>query len=241
MKTIYLEPDEEIISVIDRLTQTKIKKVNLVVPMSAQIWQNSINLKLLKRESDNLGKEITLFVPDDLKAEAAQRIGFVVKKEKNFPVELIREEEKEGKVEETELDKEDMIGLLVEELRPEKEKKRSFGWPRRSKEPRKKMADIVVPGDRSEIIRPRAKTGLVRDRQARDKFFASRFLKRKPVVRPMPKLEPREVEPIFKRKETPPSRWPKFFIIFIGLTFLVVALVGYLALPTTEIVISPKT
>ena len=208
MKTIYLEPDEEIISVIDRLAQTKIKEVSLVVPTGAQIWQNSVNLKLLKRESDNLGKEITLVVSDDLKAESAQKIGFVVKKEKNLPTELIQEEEKDSK--------EDMIGLLVEELRPKKEKKRSFGWPRRSKEQRKKMVDIVGPGGRSEIIQPRI----------------------------------RETKPIFKKRElrevkevetAAASKWPKFFIIFIGLALLVAALVGYLALPTTEIIISPKT
>lgn len=208
MKTIYLEPNEEIISVIDRLNQTKVKEVSLVVPAGAQIWQNSINLKLLKRESDNLDKEITLIVSDDLEAESAQKIGFLVKKEESFPTGLIREEEKE--------DKEDMIGLLVEELRPKKEKKRSFGWPRRSKKQRKKMIDIVSPSGRSEIIQPSAK-------------------ETNPIFKESELRKPREVE------TAAVSKWPKFFIIFIGLTLLVAAIVGYLALPTTKIVISPKT
>ena len=90
---IYLKSDEEIISVIDRLIQTKEKEVNLIVPSRAQIWQSSINLKLLKREADNLGKDVTLVVTDDLGAEMAQRIGFAVKKEKDLPVELVKEEE----------------------------------------------------------------------------------------------------------------------------------------------------
>ena len=118
MKTIYLEPEEEIISVIDRLTQTKSQRVSLVVPTGAQIWQNPINLKLLKRESDNLGKEITLFVPDELKAEVAEKIGFSVKRGKNRPiVELIREEKEKSISKGSRLIQsepaEDMIGLLI--------------------------------------------------------------------------------------------------------------------------------
>jgi hypothetical protein len=121
MKTIYLEPEEEIVSVIDRLAQTKSREVSLVVPAGAQIWQNPINLRLLKRESDNLGKEITLFVPDDLKAEVAEKVGFSVKKDKNPPFELIREEKEEPITEEkgSIQPEKDMIGLLVEELKPD--------------------------------------------------------------------------------------------------------------------------
>jgi len=48
MKNIYLEPNEEIISIIDRLIQVEDEQVNLIVPSGAQIWQSSINLKLLK-------------------------------------------------------------------------------------------------------------------------------------------------------------------------------------------------
>ena len=257
MKTIYLEPDEEIISVIDRLTQTKSKEINFVVPAGAQICQNSINLKLLKREADSLGKELTLFVPDDLKAEVAEKVGFTVKREKNLPIELIREEK--GPSKPIEPAKEDMIGLLVEELKPEREadtlleerptkvsreyetgeKKRGFRWPGRpSKEPRKRMVDIVRPGGQTGPLQ-----------QAKEKFLPQRFLKKKP-IRPVPRLKPAEVKPLIKERvwqETKdieviaPSRWPKFLIIFIILAFLVAGLVGYLVLPTTKIEISPKT
>lgn len=213
MKTIYLEPDEGIISVIDRLSQTKIKEVNLVVPAGAQIWQNSINLTLLKREAESLGKEITLSVPDDLRAEAAQRVGFIVKKERNLPTELIQEEPA----------KEDMIGLLVKELKSEK--KESTAGGKKREEPRK-MVDIVTPGGKSEALRPTSPE-LRPGEQTQSRFSPRRFLKKR-LISPMP-------------REKGLKKWPKFFIIFIGLAFLVAALVGYLALPTTEIIISPKT
>jgi len=267
MKTIYLEPDEEIISVIDRLTQTKSKEISFVVPAGAQIWQNSINLRLLKREADSLGKELTLFVPDDLKAEVAEKVGFIVKREKNLPIELIREEKEQDKNKESV--KEDMIGLLVEELKPEREadalleeeliedgfkseegsslvsqdygageKKQGFHWPNwSSKEPRKRMVDIVRPGGQ---VGPR--------QQDKEDFFPQRFLKKKS-MRPVPRLKPIEVRPLIKervwqetegRKARAHSRWPKFLIIFIILAFLVAGLVGYLVLPNTKISLSPK-
>jgi len=95
MKNIYLEPNEEIISVVDRLVQTDDNDVSLVVPTGAQIWHSSINLKLLKREADSLKKAVTFIVSDDLGAEMAERIGFAVKRERNLPVELVQEQDDE--------------------------------------------------------------------------------------------------------------------------------------------------
>ena len=95
MKNIYLKQDEEIISVVDKLVESKDSRINLFIPSGAQIWQSSINLKLLKREADNLEKEVSLIVSDDLGAEMAEKIGFIVKKETDFPVETIKEENSE--------------------------------------------------------------------------------------------------------------------------------------------------
>jgi len=253
MKNIYFEPDEEIASVIDRLVQTEINQINLVVPPAAQIWQSSINLKLLKREADNLGKEITLIIPDDLGREVAEKLGFTVKRERDFPIELIQGEsmaEEEVKEKETEItpleedwekessiekDKRDIFGLLVKELKPEKKlsSKKLFRLPGSgTKGPKKRMADIVSPVDEAEF-----------------KFFHRRP-KRKPLIRREPPAEPVpepvEKEPIIRERFSQEprrlflSKWPKFLIIFIGLALVVGALVGYLALPTTEVTISPK-
>ena len=46
MKNIYIEQDEEIISVVDKLIESKNSSINLFIPSGAQIWQSSINLKL---------------------------------------------------------------------------------------------------------------------------------------------------------------------------------------------------
>lgn len=274
MKTIYLEPDEEVVSVIDRLIQTDAHQVNLVVPTGAQIWQSSINLKLLKREADNLNKEVTLIVPDDLRAELAQGIGFAVKKEKDMPVDLIQQEEKKQnglndkkdsllsaedrfiadkedaqiissqEARQVKDDKEDMIGLLVEELKPEEAPSQTFSFLAKKKKPaqveltperrversRKRMADIINPAD-----------------EAKTDFSRRQLLKKKPAIKK--RISTPSLPPTPKQKIYTPARlmsiqkrvWSKFFIIFVSLAFLIAVLVGYLALPTTEITIFPKT
>lgn len=102
MKFIYLDQDEEITSIIDRLEQEEAEELNLVVPAGAQLWQNLINLKLLKREANRLSKALTLVTADELGEEMAQRVGLAVKKERDFPAELISQAEKENNFIETE-------------------------------------------------------------------------------------------------------------------------------------------
>lgn len=62
---IYLEPDEEITSIIDKLKDITCKKVILVAPKGASIIKSVVNLKILKKEGESLGLEIA-FVTNDL-------------------------------------------------------------------------------------------------------------------------------------------------------------------------------
>lgn len=262
MKNIYLESEEEIISIVDKLIQSKDNHINLFIPSGAQIWQSSINLKLLKRESDNLKKKVVLIVSDDLGAEMAEKIGFEVRKEDDFPVEMVKEEEKleeeeaptliedevgiptpkdVGKApEQQEEDSKDMIDFLVDELKPE-EKTSSVSLVSSVNEPRKKMADIVNPAN-----------------NVQHKFFDRRFFKKKPtrkIVKIKPKKEQikteqktkqdifvtREYGRIKERISLESPKWPRFLIIFVFTAFFTAALIGYLVLPTVKITIHPKS
>ena len=211
MKNIYLEPNEEIISVVDHLIQTEDEEINLVVPSSAQIWQSSINLKLLKREADSLNKVVTFIVSDDLGAEMAERIGFKVRRERDLPVELIQEEEPVQS-------KENMIDFLVDELVEKKKKPKSslnMSTPWNSK---KRMDDIVTRQDDELRLTP------IQPVQAEKIPEPVIFTEKE-----------REIE----RKES--FRWSKLFIIFIIIAVIMVGLVGYLILPNAEVSITPKT
>lgn len=65
-RLIYLEPDEEITAIIDRLREADARSVRLVVPKGALILQSLISLKLLKREAAVLDREIALVIHDEV-------------------------------------------------------------------------------------------------------------------------------------------------------------------------------
>ncbi|MAF20474.1 MAG: hypothetical protein CMI55_02205 [Parcubacteria group bacterium] len=264
MKNIYLEPDEEIVSVIDRLIQAEDEEINLIVPSGAQIWQSSINLKLLKREADSSKKQITLIISNDLGAKMAERIGFVVKKEKDLPVELVDQQEEgleqaEDQQEEPELrpgpkaeaeadsqaeaspegDRQDMIDLLVEDLESEKEANKSFPFEGKNsalnkkdkvslaraapEDMKKRMVDIVNPKDEIKV-----------------NFFRQKLLKKGPLIKIRKKPKEQVAVPVDLTSSSG-SKWSKFLIIFIVLALITAGSVTYLALPSAEITIFPKT
>ncbi len=74
-KILYLEIDEEITSVIDRLKKTAETEVHLVVPKEAALLQSIVNLKLLKRQADTLGKEIQIITHDKVGRNLAEQVG----------------------------------------------------------------------------------------------------------------------------------------------------------------------
>jgi len=77
-KIIYLEPDEEIINVIDRLKAIREKKIALVIPSGAVLISSAINLRLLKEESEKLDKEISIVTIDAIGRNIASQLGFTV-------------------------------------------------------------------------------------------------------------------------------------------------------------------
>lgn len=77
-EVIYLEQDEEIPSVIDKLKNLEGKSVALVVPKGAAVLQSVVNLKILKLEAENLEKEIALVTQDKIGRNLASQVGLSV-------------------------------------------------------------------------------------------------------------------------------------------------------------------
>jgi len=77
---IYLEPDEEITSVIDKLKalEGSQKSVSLVIPKGAAIIQSVVNLKLLQKEGVSLGKDLSIVTQDRIGRNLASQAGFTV-------------------------------------------------------------------------------------------------------------------------------------------------------------------
>lgn len=75
---LYLEQDEEITSVIDKLKKSESGSVGLVIPRNCTLVHSIVNLKLLKKEAQNLNKEIALVTADKIGKNIAGQIGLVV-------------------------------------------------------------------------------------------------------------------------------------------------------------------
>jgi len=75
---IYLEPDEEITSVIDKLKASESNSVALVIPRGATLAQSIVNLKLLKKAAEGIEKEISLVASDKIATNLASQLGIAI-------------------------------------------------------------------------------------------------------------------------------------------------------------------
>lgn len=198
--TIYIEPEEELTSIIERLSKNRAKEITIVVPKRAQLFQSIVNLKLLKKEAEKLEKKISIVTSDkfgqSLVAKANLSLG-QEPEEREIPAEKEKESETV--------------------MRPAGEQEID-DRPRRI---------IRV----SDIIRPSAQ-----------KPFEEEIKEQAPVQKEeYPKIKPPQQT---KRKKPAiflSSFSTKFFLIFIIFSLIIAALVAFLVLPTSNIIITPRT
>lgn len=74
-QTFYIEPDEEIISVIGRLRKSSAEEIVFVFPKRALVLQSIINLRLLAREAEKFGKDIVIVSQDEVGRMLAEKAG----------------------------------------------------------------------------------------------------------------------------------------------------------------------
>jgi len=77
-KVVYVEVDEEVTAIIDRLKHIKNKSVVLVTPKRSVLLQSVINLKLLKVQMKKQGKEIAIITSDKKGRTLASQVGLTV-------------------------------------------------------------------------------------------------------------------------------------------------------------------
>ena len=63
-ETIYVDVDDEITAIIDKVQNAKGKVVALVLPKRAPVLQSIVNMKLLKRTADNAEKNLVLITSE---------------------------------------------------------------------------------------------------------------------------------------------------------------------------------
>ena len=77
-QTFYIDVDEEISSVIDRLNKSMSIDNYFVVPKRALFLQSIVNLKILKREADKISKSVIIVTQDEIGIAMAERSGIEV-------------------------------------------------------------------------------------------------------------------------------------------------------------------
>ncbi|MEK7548778.1 MAG: hypothetical protein AAB499_02680, partial [Patescibacteria group bacterium] len=78
MKPLYLEPDEEITTVIEKLAAISDRQVAVVVPKNSPLFQSLVNLKLLVKEANRLDKKVAIISSDKIGARLAATVGLAV-------------------------------------------------------------------------------------------------------------------------------------------------------------------
>jgi hypothetical protein len=78
--TVYVDVDDEITAIIDKVTGSKQKIVALVLPKRASVLQSVVNMKLLKRSADNANKNVVLITTETALMPLAGAAGLHVAK-----------------------------------------------------------------------------------------------------------------------------------------------------------------
>lgn len=78
--TFYVDPDDEVPAFVSRMNSTEASFVVFVVPQRALLFASAITLRLLKKESDRLEKDIVLISQDEQGIDMAKRAGFMVRR-----------------------------------------------------------------------------------------------------------------------------------------------------------------
>jgi hypothetical protein len=73
---IFVEPDEELPGVIERIKLAPTEEVPLVLPLGARFGQSRFNFKLLQDYAVRLGRRVTIVCPDPAIHRMAQENGF---------------------------------------------------------------------------------------------------------------------------------------------------------------------
>jgi hypothetical protein len=77
---VYVDVDDEITAIIDKVASSKSKIVALVLPKRATVFQSVVNMKLLKKRADTAGKQAVLITSESNLMPLAGGVGLYVAK-----------------------------------------------------------------------------------------------------------------------------------------------------------------
>jgi hypothetical protein len=79
VKSIYLNLEDDVAHITAKLKRETSPELVLVVPKKSQLFSDSINLRLLKKQADLLGKKVSIMTMDEMGQAYAKEAGFGLK------------------------------------------------------------------------------------------------------------------------------------------------------------------
>lgn len=79
VKSIYLNLEDDVAHITAKLKRETAPELVLVVPKKSQLFSDSINLRLLKKQVDLLGKKVSIMTMDEMGQAYAKEAGFSLK------------------------------------------------------------------------------------------------------------------------------------------------------------------
>lgn len=77
-KVVYIEIDDEVTSVYDKIKNLRIRHVYLVIPQRAVVFQSIVNLKILKKKSEEMGQVLYVITNDKNGMYLCEQVGITV-------------------------------------------------------------------------------------------------------------------------------------------------------------------
>ncbi|MDR3558967.1 MAG: hypothetical protein P4L62_02250 [Candidatus Pacebacteria bacterium] len=77
-QTFYIDIDEEITSIVEKLKKARVKELIMVVPKRALLIQSIVNLRILKKEADEAGLQLMIVTQDKLGKILIEKAGILV-------------------------------------------------------------------------------------------------------------------------------------------------------------------
>ena len=94
MKPIYIEEDEEITSVIDKIKNVQNQNIELIFPKKSPLIRSIVNLKILKKQAEIFSKNIIISSKDEIGKTLAKKAGLKIHSFKSKPDQTIKENPK---------------------------------------------------------------------------------------------------------------------------------------------------
>ncbi len=90
-QTFYIDIDEEITSIVEKLRKTEAPEAVMVVPKRALLIQSIVNLKLLRKVADDLGLKISIVTQDKLGKMLVKKAGISLQQKLEDSLEELRD------------------------------------------------------------------------------------------------------------------------------------------------------